>query len=460
MKRLILILVFCLTPLVAFSESEEVPASCTSDVDCPEGTSCQQLPMMGMACDPDDEESCPEMIPEYACLPDEGWTEDICTTDADCSEGSICLRTPCPACECAPCTDEEDCPPCDCPPCDESGICVPEHGNEGHGSLVGDLCDTDEQCPMSFTCQEIETSSCGTMVDPPSCVCPSCTPGEECPPCDCDDEPTPDDGGSTPAMPGADEEDGREKEGREEDCVPETEQRCVFTPIDCLEDADVCGDGFYCAPIESCSVSGWSGGTGCVCADCPEGEECPPCECDEDPVPPSGEEEICETEAAICAPEEIECAENSDCPEDWECAGIPQWNETTMCTCAPCDCPDCEGDDCEPCECPPCECDDIDPEPEILSLCLPEGWLDILGPVLSDGLDVDEALIRSEQGSNGNGGPDTRPVDPAGGTENAAKSSGGGGCTAAPTSGPLTGALFVLLLLVGSLRLRRREEAV
>ena len=71
MKRLILILVFCLTPLIAFSEPDGVPASCTSDTDCPEGTSCQQLPMVGLACDPDDEESCPEMISEYACLPDD-----------------------------------------------------------------------------------------------------------------------------------------------------------------------------------------------------------------------------------------------------------------------------------------------------------------------------------------------------------------------------------------------------
>ncbi|MBR58187.1 MAG: hypothetical protein CMH54_09215 [Myxococcales bacterium] len=417
MKHFILILIICLAPVVAFAEPDETATSCTEDADCPVGTTCQPISTPAISCAPDEE--CPDEEPTYACVAG----PDTCENDADCEQGFECIRFPCPECLCPPC-EEEECPPCECPPCDETGICAPKGVGEPVGQLVGGPCDTDEQCPISFSCQEVQTSSCDTKDRPTSCVCPDCVPGEDCPPCDCDELP--------------------EEQTDEEACVPETANLCVFEPIDCMEDADICGEGFYCAPIESCMSSG-SAGMACVCPDCPEGEECPPCDCDDVPEPPV-EEEICETEAAICAPEEIECAENSDCPEGWECAQIEQAG-ATICACPPCE----DGE-----ECPPCDCDDIDEEQEDLSICLPEGWLDILGPALSDGRALDETLVEPGTTPNIEPGTNNEPAEPTG-AENASGS--GGGCSVAPSGSPMSGGLFVLMLLIAGLRLRQRNEA-
>jgi len=147
---------------------------------------------------------------------------------------------------------------------------------------------------------------------------------------------------------------------------------CVFTPTECEADDD-CLEGFECIQVEEC-MGGGSGCacTECACPDCPDGEECPPCDCPDEPVCECDEEpeewEECEVIASVCLPAEVPCENDEDCPGDFVCMEDP---EGTDCLCPACACPDCPpGEECEGCECPPCDCGGGEAE----SFCVPEGW--------------------------------------------------------------------------------------
>src|SRR5690606_3444867 len=115
-------------------------------------------------------------------------------------------------------------------------------------------------------------------------------------------------------------------------------------------DTDCALPGFVCFEAEICE------GGGCACEPCAEGEDCPPCECDE----PA---ENCWTEGGYCAPDELPCAADADCAHGWECALLGEGGVDCACACPGC----AEGEDCT-CECDPC--DEVASE----GRCLPPGW--------------------------------------------------------------------------------------
>jgi uncharacterized protein (TIGR03382 family) len=374
-----------------------------------------------------------------------------CESDDDCEEGEGCVKEPCATCA----------PGEECPPCDPQGECVAMEP-AGPPTLVTNIeCDSDADCPTFFACTE-QTLPCanGGSSD---CACAGCdsSEGEECPPCEC---PEPD-------------------ETEWEDCG-DTLMVCTWTLQECEADAD-CGAGFECMADEVCYGSGGGGCAcaGCVCPDCPEGEECPPCDCPEEIECDCPEEEpegevVCETVGAWCVPAEVECADASACPEGWECADVPNGNGTS-CSCGPCAC-DSEGG--EDCECPPCECGDEEEQSALM--CLPAGWSEVIaadavvgyegemsGGGSYEGGAADDLFGGGEQagggeGGGGVGGPGTSedPKSPTG--ESDEDNSGGsgvsdddrGGCSAVGTSAG--GALAMLLLaLFAVVTLRRRVHA-
>ena len=230
-------------------------------------------------------------------------------------------------------------------------MCVEEE--DPFDDIVGSECDTDEDCPVDFLCEQIEIG-CGTVPDCPPCVCAGCDPDDEdCtedPECECPDCPEP------------------------EPCDDEVVGMCVFSPAECEVDED-CGEGFECVEIEECWGGGSSGDcmcSGCVCAECPEGEECPPCDCPEDPVCECEDEddyeEECETLMAVCLPQEIECEVDTDCPEGFVCY---EFSDMVTCDCAcSCLCEEEDEENCPPCDCGECDCGEEESE----FYCFPEGW--------------------------------------------------------------------------------------
>ena len=114
--------------------------------------------------------------------------------------------------------------------------------------------------------------------------------------------------------------------------------------------------------------------------DTDEGDDQPTDEDTTEEVTEEGEDDsACEVLASACVPDEIECATDEDCPEEWSCeldfGG-------TVSIGAACACPECpEGE-----ECPECECDEddvtVEEVVETTGMCLPDGW------DMSDGKDV------------------------------------------------------------------------
>ena len=90
-----------------------------------------------------------------------------------------------------------------------------------------------------------------------------------------------------------------------ESCTAATDERCAWADTE-LCPADDCGDGGFCyqVPEDDCT---------CVCPlACPEGEECPPCECDCSGG--GGGEEDCVCSGTVCPEGDDECV-----PEPMEC---------------------------------------------------------------------------------------------------------------------------------------------
>jgi len=362
-----------------------------------------------------------------------------CTTDADCPEGSQCVAAPC-GCACPACDPDSgaECPPCECPDCPEGGECV--EIDVTPGPWYGDECEADADCPMDFTCQEVPIP-CATEPACPPCACAGCDPDSE----DCTDPPECD-------CPPCEEPDPTE-------CVETVAKVCIYEPTECTVDTD-CQEGFECLEIEECSGGGGCACTSCVCPDCPEGEECPPCDCPADPPPCECEEdqfaEECTVVGAFCAPAQVECAEDTDCPEGWECASAP---DVGTCLCPDCACAPCaEGEECPPCECEPCDCGEVD----ATSYCLPGGWEDA-------GYGNYEAQATGTEKGEDEGTPEdpaspepdgTLGGDGSGGAkeENAATDdTGTNGCTAGNSS---TGGLGLLLLAALAVLTLRRTRNV
>lgn len=334
---------------------------------------------------------------------------DACTADSDCENGYSCMRIPCAVPACPP---GEDCPDVECP---DEGECVPggdDHYDNGPGGIYGGECDTAADCPTGMSCEEMNVP-CPDIAGCAPCAC-DCGPDEPDCQCDCPE---------CPEIP---------------PCDSEIYGVCVFEFADCESDAD-CDVGFECQAWEACSGGGSTGCACppqvCVCETCPDGEECPPCECpepepcecDEEPV----YEESCEVVNQVCEPQEIPCDSAADCPADWECIELNFGSQGSDCMTTSCACPGCDSEnseDCPPCDCPepePCEDDD---EPIVESYCMPDGW----GAIVQDY--VDREIGSGGVNTNAGGDKDNPEAGGEGGMFD--ELFGGGDGNSAPTAAP------------------------
>lgn len=287
-----------------------------------------------------------------------------CETDADCDEGQVCA--PAPA-SCPPCEAGAECPSCEP---ETSGECM-DAGGGGHEFWSGVECETDADCPDLFSCSE-EAVPCAMPAI--ACDCPDCPPdAPDCDPeCSCPD-------------PG------------DYECPDETVKICVYEPASCETDAE-CGEGFECYAEEICYGS--SGGCACPGWDPDSGEEPAECTCDEEPV--STEE--CEVVGSYCAPKQVECQADADCPNGWECATFAMGGSGDVaCACTTCACPEGAECDCETtCDCPETE------EPEVveetMGYCLPGGWGDVVSSAMDSGTATGGEAGGAGTPNGGNGG--------------------------------------------------------
>jgi len=344
-------------------------------------------------------------------FPAAAWAADECLTDEDCPEGLVCMPAPCPAMAC------ED--PADCPPCDATGFCM-EPDNPGGGGWE-DQCAEDQDCPFDFVCKAMEIPCPGVACTPCDC---DCKPGTEGCDCQCPECPEP------------------------APCEPVFVHVCVYEPKACSVHDD-CGEGFECVAQEVCS--GGCACAGCACPECPEGEECPPCDCPEPEPCTCDQEPSCEVTGRFCQPKKIPCAEDSQCPADWTCSPVGG----TSCLCPDCACPapDGEGGGTD-CECGPCDCDQETAE----QLCLPPGWANA-GISDPDGLEYGQPRTDPTGGEEATGGNSPGGATNQDGTTPPAAQETGmvppskGGCTAATPAD----ALPLAMLLLGLAARRRRS---
>jgi len=225
----------------------------------------------------------------------------------------------------------------------------------------------------------------------------------------------------------------------------------VFEPEECANDDD-CDEGFSCEEQKVCQGGGCAC-SDCLCPQCPDEEDCPPCDCPEViecDCDPEDYEETCEVTGAWCVPKEKACDQDSDCPEGWECAEFE-----VPCGCEPCMCPaiacapesDCE--EIEECDCPPCQCED-----EVEGRCLPDGW----SVYIQSGESPDGALPAIGSPASEQNIDDGTGKDASGQSDSIAKSSD---CAASllPARGE---ALFLLscVLLATVLRRKTRPAAM
>jgi len=296
------------------------------------------------------------------------------------------------------------------------------------------VCDTDADCPDGLTCE---------VVGGTACTSPACPPGEECPdPAPCEPEEF------RECVPGPCETDSDCGEGLkcftvsgevctdsdvacepgtdcfvapEPECEPYEESLCAPEWIGpCETDAD-CGTGLTCVAAEMCECSAGSASDPRPAPD--DGSDPAP-----EPEPVPEPECTCEsTGESYCRPQEIPCADASDCPTDWTCEVMG--TDDVSCA-AP------EGGE--------AECD-VAPEPTYL--CAPPYW-EVL-----QGESVDEDGYAAPLVSRG----DPDPND-AGGEEEAQsseRSSSDGGCQVGLGGPPRTTAALLLLGLIGLARRRR-----
>ena len=262
--------------------SNAIASECVEDSDCEPGEYCLMAPCPAIACDPHDEDCDYECEPEGECA-DEGewWGSQDCETDDDCSEGWVCETVGAVACTDMACPPDEECP--EPPPCEEEEWteCVPDLTE----------CVADSDCPEPFVCITVEYTECSG-----SATSPACPPGEDCP-----DPPEPE----------------------EPDCEEGEESFCAPPYIAPCEEDDDCGEGFTCEEVQECACSGGGavggGSSGSTGTDSGGDDDSGDGEGDDD-----GFDCDCEgIDEYYCQPEEIDCEEDPDCPEDWSCMSAP-----------------------------------------------------------------------------------------------------------------------------------------
>lgn len=245
------------------TRSANADGECTSDDDCPDGSSCQFIPV---AC------PSPDCGPDQECEPVEcpeestGYCESVpteCLLDSDCDDGEICQRVDLNDCEnqSAPCRiDDDGFVVCEDPEDDDAecesemvSFCTARH----HAT-----CEDDADCGEGFTCEALEVCECqsgGSDSDGPA-------PGSE----------------DTPDMAPTDNC----------SCESTDEGYCKLQEIPCTDD-DACPGDLVCIR------SSVSGATDSACTTDSNGtESCPP---REDEGPP-GEESPRGEEQGYCAP--------------------------------------------------------------------------------------------------------------------------------------------------------------
>lgn len=331
--------------------------------------------------------------------------QSTCADDGDCEQGFECTVVGGSACgSSGAAAPAPSCPPgetCEMPeppapdPCEPMEIkaCTPA------------ACTSDAQCAEGMVCHAWAVP-CATS----DCACSS-----DVPDCDCGPQPV---------------------------CMPETKSMC--TPrylLPCQEAAD-CGSGFTCEQQAApCACSGGgaedrpepmpgAGAAGSGFAP-PEGAGGQPAG---DPLP-NPEPCVCEpTNVFACVPQEIECANDAECPAGWQCE---QENQGEAPSCPP-------GTDCKPAA----------PLPPARSLCRPEyyggGGVDVGLPAVP-GSDPAPTTGNPASGPKGESGGENPAVDDGEANESAACQFG-----RAPAS---SGALSLLAVLGALFGLKRRRRA-
>jgi len=242
--------------------------ACAVDEDCAADEYCAQKPCPDIACDPDASE-CPvvECELEGECVSLRPSGVDACVEDADCPTGYVCDVVGGVGCATVACPPDEPCPEPE--PCENQVFmgCVPAP------------CTDDADCGEGMVCLSVSYEICSAS----TCADIVCPEGAECP------EPEPCDTRS--------------------ECEQRNEAFCAPSWVaPCQADAD-CGEGFNCVQGEQCSCDGGGANVPSDGGD-PQEQPEPSCTCE-----PSGE--------MYCQPQEITCAQDSDCPEGWTCAETP-----------------------------------------------------------------------------------------------------------------------------------------
>ena len=331
MKKCLIVLLLCLVPLSAWADCEP---ECGPNEVCVE--SCPECPPVAEG--EEDEQDC-ECTSECVFLDDDPVIMDVptCEEDSDCPFAMSCVEVeipcfgdwedsgtsePMPAPDCV-CDCEEgdvDCEEnCDCgevtEPVEESGEdCEPEILNV----CQPNPCDENTACGENFSC-EVVMSTCGES--------DGFAPEGETK----DDADGEDSSSSSEGSTGEDKQDASGEEDPAADDGEDTQEEveevieqeaceetlaCMPVEIPCVTDEE-CPADWTCAEDyldsdDTVTIEPVDGG--CACPACPPGEECPPCDCDEDDAE---EEEESIVEEAVVDDERVE-TEGMCAPPGWE----------------------------------------------------------------------------------------------------------------------------------------------
>jgi|GEM_PF-4834163 len=263
-------------------------SECDTDVDCPNGFSCDVVGSIGTAC------ACVEGEEDCPCDDEPTKTEDwkecrpkACTTAAECGDGLKChlYEQDCPPAFVA--KPEVDCPE-DNPDCNKDIPNDPPKGEDCEPTTKGmcgptwiGTCEAAADCGPGFDCAPVEICECSSSISTPTSVEPTDTDTDG----EGDDDGTGDGASSDPSpTPGGDGSGKADEAGNDDDCncKPTDESYCQLIKVTCETDGDCTNEGWTC--IEA-------GDSGGVCSfDVETGEEdCEETESEKACVPPGFE---------------------------------------------------------------------------------------------------------------------------------------------------------------------------